>query len=195
MEDFKNNKKFQDTVSTAKKLFWKHGIKRISIEEICTETPVSKMTFYKFFKNKEMLAEYILREVLTGWHDGYLSIMNQKVPFTAKIKKVIALEQTASENMSEEFIKDIYNNEFTGLQKIINTERDKYNAEIVKDMVEAQHHGEIRKDVKPEFILYLLEDIGVKVMDEKLSALYNSKQELIMELTNYFFYGIMVIKE
>ncbi len=195
MEDFKYNKKFQNTVNTAKKLFWKHGIKRISIEEICTETPVSKMTFYKFFKNKEVLAEYILREVLTGWHDGYLSIMNQKTPFTAKIKKVIELEQKASQNMSEEFIKDIYNSEFTGLQKIINTDRNKYHAEIVKDMIEAQQQGEIRKDIKPEFILYLLEDIGNKVMDQKLSRLYKSKQELIMELTNYFFYGITNSKE
>lgn len=195
MEEFKQNKKFQKTVETAKTLFWKYGIKRVSIEEICTETPVSKMTFYKFFKNKEVLAEYILKGVLTGWHGEYRRIMAQDIPFTSRINQVVLLEQTASKDMSEEFIRDIYNNEFPGLQNQIKENTESYHAEIVKDMIEAQKLGEIRKDIKPEFILYLLQDIGVKVMDEKLSALYNSKQELIMELTNYFFYGIMNTKE
>ncbi|HCX98645.1 MAG TPA: TetR/AcrR family transcriptional regulator [Bacteroidales bacterium] len=178
-------------LKTAKSLFWKHGIRRVTIEEICKEAGVSKMTFYKFFKNKEALAEYLLVELLTGWHNQYRAIMNNNIPFTTKIKLVISLEQEASKDMGEEFIKDIYNNEFTELQKLIDIEKDKYNTELVQDMIKAQKQGDIRNDVKPEFILYLLEDIGSKVMDEKLSALYSSKQELILELTNYFFYGIM----
>jgi len=93
--------------------------------------------------------------------------------------------------MGEEFIQDIYNNEYVKLQKLITAERNRYNSEIVKDMIDAQKKGEIRKDIKPEFILYLLEDIANKVVDKNLSKLYSSKQELIMELTNYFFYGIM----
>lgn len=191
----KKSSKHELILKAAKTLFWKYGIKRVTIDEICSQAPVSKMTFYKFFKNKEVLAEYLLNEVLTGWHNEYRQIMSRKIPFTSKIKQVINLEQTASENMGEEFIKDIYNNEFTELQKLIDSERNLYNTEIVKDMIEAQKQGEIRADIKPEFILYLLEDIGSKVMDEKLSELYDSKQELIMELTNFFFYGIMNTNE
>lgn len=191
MDRFKNNIKFQDITSAAKTLFWKYGIKRVSIEEICTGAPVSKMTFYKFFKNKEELAEYLLIEMLTQWHNQYISIMNQNIAFSRKIKQVIALEQHASENMGEEFIQDIYNNEYVKLQELITAERNRYNSEIVKDMIDAQKREEIRKDIKPEFILYLLEDIANKVVDKNLSKLYSCKQELILELTNYFFYGIM----
>ena len=32
-----SNVKYQDIVSTARDLFWKFGIKRVSIEEICKE--------------------------------------------------------------------------------------------------------------------------------------------------------------
>lgn len=195
MDRFKNNIKFQEIASAAKTLFWKYGIKRVSIEEICTSAPVSKMTFYKFFKNKEELAEYLLIEMLTQWHNQYISIMNQNIDFSQKIKQVIALEQHASENMGEEFIQDIYNNEYVKLQELITAERKRYNSEIVKDMIDAQKRGEIRKEIKPEFILYLLEDIANKVVDKNLSKLYSSKQELIMELTNYFFYGIMNNKQ
>ena len=191
MEEFKDNKKFQDIVATAKTLFWKHGIKRVTIEELCKEASASKMTFYRFFKNKEELAAYLLVNVLTEWHAQYRAIMEQKVPFATKINQVIALEQTAGENMEEEFFNDIFNNDYPNLQKLINESTESYHAEIVKDMIEAQQRGEIRKNIKPEFLLYQLKDISDKVMDENLSKLYSSKQELIMELTNYFFYGIL----
>ncbi len=178
-------------LQAAKDLFWRHGLRRISIVEICTNANVSKMTFYKYFANKEVLAEYLITEMLTNWHDEYRSVMNSDLAFTAKINQVITLERKASDNMSEEFMRDIFNNEYVHLQQLIKTYRDSYHSEIVKDMTHAQKNGQVRVDIKPEFILYLLEDIGHKVMDEKLSKLYPSKQALVMELTNYFFYGII----
>ena len=178
-------------MQAAKGLFWRHGLRRISVVEICANANVSKMTFYKYFANKELLAEYLITEMLTNWHDEYRSVMNSDLAFTAKINQVIRLERSASENMSEEFMSDIYNNEFVHLQQLIKTYRDSYHSEIVKDMTHAQKRGQVRADIKPEFILYLLEDIGHKVMDDKLSKFYPSKQALVMELTNYFFYGII----
>jgi len=41
------NQKYNQIIDTSKKLFWKYGIKRVTIEEICREAGVSKMTFYK----------------------------------------------------------------------------------------------------------------------------------------------------
>ncbi|MDY0075658.1 MAG: TetR/AcrR family transcriptional regulator [Bacteroidales bacterium] len=190
MKKRKETKK-EAILKAAKSLFWRHGLRRISIIEICNSANVSKMTFYKYFANKEVLAEYLITEMLTDWHNDYRTVMSSDLAFTAKINQVIALEQKASQNMSEEFLGDIYNNEFVGLQQLINNYRDIYHAEIVKDMIEAQKSGQVRADIKPEFILYILEDIGNKVMDEKLSKLYPSKQAVILELTNYFFYGIL----
>ena len=39
-------------VKIGKDLFYKYGIKRVSVEEICAKANVSKMTFYKFYNNK-----------------------------------------------------------------------------------------------------------------------------------------------
>ena len=47
-----NNTKYNDICREGRKIIWKHGIKRVSIEEICREAGVSKMTFYKYFPNK-----------------------------------------------------------------------------------------------------------------------------------------------
>ena len=39
------SKKQLELLKIARELFWKHGFKRVSIEEICQKASVSKMTF------------------------------------------------------------------------------------------------------------------------------------------------------
>ena len=62
---------------------------------------------------------------------------------------------------------------------------------IMEDYIEAQKKGEIRKDIKPRFILYFINQIYEMIKDPQLESLYSDPQEMIMELTNFFFYGIM----
>ena len=51
--DQPKNIKYNQILTKGKELFWKYGIKRVAIEEICKQAHVSKMTFYKYFKNKK----------------------------------------------------------------------------------------------------------------------------------------------
>jgi len=51
--------------------------------------------------------------------------------------------------------------------------------------------GEIRRDVKLDFIMFASEHLRTLVTDERLAELYASPQELIGELIRFFFYGIM----
>jgi AcrR family transcriptional regulator len=55
--------KMQDILDSARSLFWKHGIRRITIEEICEKAGVSKMTCYKYFSNKTAIARYLIEEM------------------------------------------------------------------------------------------------------------------------------------
>jgi len=51
-------------LKTGKELFWKFGFKRVTIEEVCKEAGISKMTFYKFFTNKIDLVKIIMNDIL-----------------------------------------------------------------------------------------------------------------------------------
>ena len=55
-----NSPKVSQIMLAAKDLFWKFGIRKVSIEEICSKANVSKVTFYKYFENKIDLAIFIL---------------------------------------------------------------------------------------------------------------------------------------
>jgi len=61
----------------------------------------------------------------------------------------------------------------------------------LKDYSEAQARGDIRPDIKPEFIMYILNKMIAMISDEELAKLYDSPRDITAELTNFFFYGIL----
>jgi AcrR family transcriptional regulator len=87
--------KFIQLVETAHVLFWRYGIKRVSVEEICRTAVVSKMTFYKHFKNKVDLALYVLRMVMQTGLRIYRDIMDRDVPFAEKAADFVQMKMDA----------------------------------------------------------------------------------------------------
>lgn len=51
-------------LEAAKELFFMHGIKRVTVDDICRHIGVSKKTLYLFFENKEKLIECLLEKNL-----------------------------------------------------------------------------------------------------------------------------------
>lgn len=187
----KHNKKYQQVLKTGKDLFWKFGIKRVTIEEICTVADVSKMTFYKFFTNKTELVKHIIDHTFEEAMISYNKIMQADKIYKDKITDLVLLKLDATNDISHEFISDYYalmDKELAGYLQI----KVQENIEIMLgDLKEAQKKGEIRKDIKPEFINYFLNHLAVMGNDPHLNSLYPDAQEMIMELMNFFFYGIM----
>ena len=73
----KNSPKREQLLTTASDLFWKYGMKRVPIEEICKEANVSKMTFYKYFKNKNDLAKTIIDKMHEDAIQKYRSLSSR----------------------------------------------------------------------------------------------------------------------
>ncbi|BDS13830.1 TetR/AcrR family transcriptional regulator [Aureispira anguillae] len=189
------NAKCQDILETARRLFWKHGIKRVSIQEICKEAKVSKMTFYRFFDNKLDLAKTLLDLIFNKGLAEYKSIMASKVSFSEKVRMTLLAKFRNSQDISQEFIMDIYKNQELGLLTYIEEKGNAMMDMVLDDYEQAQKDGYVRADIKREFMAYQLYKMREMMLDEKLLALYKNPQELTMELTNFFFYGLLVHKE
>lgn len=189
------NKKCQAILKTGKELFWKHGVKRVSIQEICTEAKTSKMTFYKFFDNKIDLAKTVLDLVFDERIEEYKLIMGQEVSFVQKVKETLLAKARNSQGISQEFIADIYKNDDLGLLEYIRSKGEVIMNLVLDDYEQAQKDGYVRPDIKREFMRYQLLKMREMVLDEKLLAFYKNPHELTMELTNFFFYGLLVHKD
>jgi AcrR family transcriptional regulator len=185
-----NNPKKQQIINTARDLFWKHGFRRVSIEEVCREANVSKMTFYKHFKNKDELVKYIISMITEAAMKKYRNIMDSDIPFNMKVEKSIQLKMESADEMSREFFDDFHKNANPELREYLNNLVHNNLQLILNDYVEAQKKGDVRQDIDPRFILYFLDKIIEICKDENLMTIYKRPQDLITEVTRFFFYGI-----
>ena len=185
------NPKLRQIVITARSLFMRYGIRRVTVEEICREASVSKMTFYKYFKNKNELVKYIFEQIAQEALDRYKGIMAQEVPYSEKAKQIIQMKLDQAEVMSTEFIRDFLHSgdpEIAAWYQRIVQERMQL---FLQHFQEAQEKGDIRADVKPEFILYMINHMIEMVDDDRLIQLYDTPKELTHEVMNFLFYGIL----
>ncbi len=187
--------KYQQIVATGKELFWKFGVKRVSIEEICREANVSKMTFYKFFPNKIELAETILRNVVGKSLNDFKTLISSKKSFTQKIHEMFVIKHEATKDISPEFIADFYKNPDLGLHKILEEMGQESMRIFMSFLNDSKAKGLIREDVKIEFILAYQANISKMMDDPQLMAVYDKTEDFIIEAMNFLFYGIMPINK
>ena len=186
-----DDRKLREIMIASKKLFWKFGFKRVTIEEVCHEANVSKMTFYKHFKNKMELIIYLINHITDKAMKQYREIMDSNIPFPEKVKKSIALKLESSKDMSNEFYDDYVRHADMEMLALLHEKSNEMMGAILNDYIEAQKNGEIRQDIKPEFILYFLNHLLEMAKDERLEKIYNNPQDMIMEFINFFFYGVL----
>lgn len=186
----KKNKKYNSILKTAKALFWKHGIRRVTIEEICKEASVSKMTFYKHFPNKIELAETILDNLIQTSIEKFKGIIESELSFSKKLKKIFLLKMEGMDNFSMEFINDIYTNPETGLKGYMEEQQQKSMQLVVDFYKKGQQKGSIRPDVKIDFLLAFSNQIIEMMKNEQLMAQYAQPQDFVIEAMNVMFYGI-----
>jgi AcrR family transcriptional regulator len=179
-------------LNTGKNLFWKFGFKRVTIEEICKEAGVSKMTYYKFFTNKMALVKTIMDDHMQASLVRYRRLMDSDRPYPEKVLGLVELKREQTHSMSSEFFKDYLQSGDPELMAYLET-LSKNNLEIFKnDFHKAQQNGDIRKDLKVEFIMAVLNHLIDWIQhDESLIELYNEPQDLAVELTRFLFYGIL----
>jgi len=184
----------------AKSLFWKYGIRKVTVEEICKEAGMSKMTFYRNFKNKLSVVEEVIDELVQDGIKKYTELMGSDKPFDEKFRIMVQLKKEGTKGISKEFVTDLIQikdwqesqqEEVQLLAQKMMTHQQNQMKLFIQDMAEAQKQGYIRADVRMDFILYLYHDIQQKLLDPVLNSMYENEDDLIMELMNYFFYGIL----
>lgn len=195
MNESNQNKKFQQLVTTAHDLFMRYGIRRVTVEEICSEANISKMTFYKHFNNKIDLTKYLLNQIFSKQMNDYRRIMARQIPYPEKVKQIIQLKHEHTIMVSQEFFNDLWRKPIPEVVEMLEENRKESLREVLNDLEAARKKGDIRRNINPEFILYFLNHMTEMAKDENLLSLYDSPNDLIMELTNFFFYGILPEKE
>ena len=150
-------------INQAGELFMKHGIKRISMDEIASKLGISKRTIYQNFKDKEDLLLQYIRQ---------LELMQiEYVKDLSKNEQTVVHVFLRTIEMHKEF--DFFNVRFLddvkkyypkAKQELI----DQQNRGIIfikQFLEEGMAQGVIRKDLNIEVVSFLLQDSNRTFMD------------------------------
>ncbi len=186
----KKSGKQSQIVETAEILFKRYGIKRVTVEEICSKAMVSKMTFYKYFPNKIELVKYIWNAWFEmGW-SKIDEINEMSIPFTEKLRLMIEWKMEFISEMNPEIIEE-YVHVATELKVFMQENRQKSFYRFLDYFAGWQKNGDIRKEVRPEFLIAVVNKIQEMFNNDNLRKLYKDPSEFTHELHKLLFYGIV----
>ena len=170
-------------IETAKCLFFKHGVRRVTVEEICEKAKVSKVTFYKYFTDKIELAEFIRDQLVEEGFSKFDEINNLAVSYPKKIDLMTQWRVGFLSAMSSDFIEDIMN-----VQDIQQEVKKRYLRNIRK----AQENGEIKPDISPELIWLVTEKLNELTEDGSWRNVSTDYIEFQRQLRKMYFGGLLV---
>lgn len=182
--------KFKYIVETATDLFMRFGVKRVTVEEICQTAKISKMTFYKYFKNKIDLAEYIIFSILKTGQSEFNLIIEQEISFRAKMNQFINFKMEYAKRFSKEFLIDFMNLSPNIHNRMVEFS-EKNQLIFIQLIEEAQKMGEVRKDVSINFINFMFNNFMELRENERFLQLFGNVEDITSDMLNFFFYGIM----
>lgn len=176
----------------AKELFFAYGTKKVNIGDIYEKAGVSKMTFYRQFKNKEDLLIHILKQMFEESMVEYKKITDQNLSFRDTLTQLTELKIKFSKDMSKSFIEEFFTmfRENTEVMQEMMEMQKEGQSLFVQEIMKARASGEIRQDISIEFIMKLLDHLQLLMDDQKYLDVFSSSEEMIRETTNFFFFGI-----
>lgn len=176
------SKKCTQLIETAKELFFKHGVQRITVEEICKKSNVSKVTFYKNFTNKDELVRYIRDELIKQGFSKFDEINELDIGFPEKVELITQWRIDFFSNIKSEFIEDILS-----VEETIEEMKKRY----LKNIEAAQIKGEVRNDLSPELIWLVTEKLNELVRDGSWKEVFSDYSEFQKQLRKIYFYGLL----
>ena len=185
-------KKGNDIKKSALELFNKFGVNKVSVDEIASYAGVSKVTIYKYFKNKDGLYKEVVKMVLDENMKALQNIVSSDIPFVDKLKYLITMKAGSLSYMKGAFSYELIKNNYEMLEYLENNYISKAK-ELISSCIEyAKKEGYIDNNLSNETI-YLYMDIFRAGLAEEASNIKSaiSDRRTFEDLINLYFYGLI----
>ena len=170
--------------------FSKYGINKVTVNELCQAANVSKMTFYKYFKNKQELALAFIKLFFEEIKEKSLKVLeNEDIDTRTRFSMITIDEQNAIKELGNEFMSSI----------LTLPEAQEYFEEyrndswlMLKDFIEKkQAVGELNHKFKPELLKLIISKIWEIIASQEINLLYSSVDEMLIDIEEVLFMGIL----
>lgn len=175
-------------ILTAKELFLKHGARRVTIEEICKTSGVSKRTFYKYFGDKWAIARAVLDSLYADGAMAFQDIINNNDSYKNKCQKILLLVQGEIHAAGSIFLEDLTE---TGspLKPYFCVLQQRTRAMTMDFFREAQKAGHIDSSITMSFVLFMLDRVSDLLNHPDFVKIMPDIENRASELATQLFYG------
>jgi AcrR family transcriptional regulator len=182
----RQSRKREQIIRTAEGLFSRFGAKRVTVEEVCREAGVSKMTFYKYFPNKVELVRSIRDNWVEEGFRKFEEINAMEIPFPQKINLMTRWKVEFSSRVKAEFIREL-----VSIADVMDRAKRRY----LRNITNAQKKREIRSDINPEFLWIVTEKLYELVKEESWRSVFSDFNQFQQQLQTLIFFGLLTRSE
>ncbi len=182
-------------IEKAAELFPRRGLSKVTVDELCEETGISKKTLYRYFKSKDEIADAVhlrnmayvkngIEEIIHG-HDAYMDRLYKLCEFIAQF--LSRMNKTAQQDLLRHR---------PDLWKRLESFRKKELFPLFRNILdEGIKLGVVRNDIQKDLVLLMLATAIEGILTpETLTVQSFSTAEAFRGIINIFFYGVLTNK-
>ena len=154
------NEQREHIIKTAGEMFFRLGIRSVSIDDICRELGMSKKTFYVYFSSKDELIEYLLQANVDQMEQKMRTTMGSS-DFSGIVKKFTKWVTTEKEDVRKvpQLVYDLkkyYPQQYNAFQQKSFTIQQQYIEQFIERGITA---GLVRANINKEYASHLFAKI------------------------------------
>lgn len=181
----------QRLLEEAESLFLKYGWQRVTVDEICRKTGVTRKTFYTYYSNKDEMVFSVLTAILGRMMEVCSDVFNNsETNFAEKLKQLTLFNLEYAKSMGMEFVEDLMLSKDARIMEI-QIESGNWANELFANAFEAaKKNGEVREDVNIHVFLAIVQYLKPLYMQPEFQAYFSNVSDMVEQVSNMLYYGI-----
>ena len=181
--------------NTARELFWKHGFKKVSIDEICKKSHVSRKTYYTYYANKSALVICILNKLTSEMMLIYKQIIDSDQSFSEKMNEMLTLKFNMNKDFSMEFVADFFNPDAADILENFN-KMVAESMQITKTFfIKAQQKGEMNPELNIDYVMWMMQKQMELCTTPEFMSMFPDAETMTRQISLSIVYGLMPAKQ
>jgi AcrR family transcriptional regulator len=143
-------------IRTARRHFFAHGFRGVTMDDLAREMGISKKTFYAHFENKKALVQAVVLDKLQDANADLDRLTTSEQDFFAMIHDLLVRLQYHLGEIQPPFVRDINRDMPELFQMVQERRKEMIQRQFRKVFAMGRKQGGIRKDIDPELIIEIL---------------------------------------
>ncbi|WP_461090795.1 TetR/AcrR family transcriptional regulator [Spirosoma gilvum] len=185
----------QRILAEAERLFWRYGIRSVTMEDIAKQLGISKKTIYQHFTDKEQILSQVIQDKFGRDHSEIACLAIEAENPVAEIMNVLAMIQKNADKVSPNLLIDMKRHYPQAFALFKQYKEGEVLRSILENIQKGIEQGLYRSDLNPGILARLrVEQIELAFNNDIFPTDQYTMQQIQYELMHHFVRGMLTEK-